>query len=855
MNEYIKFWRAWDLKDKAPLFATAFIALLLAAYAGFAWFNGLENILEWNTVSEMHQKVINETIFGDHKLSFSASTPLWYIKEHYLPSLVEVNRNAYYLLLIGGLLGLVTILSGTARLKGLWFLVAAIFLAGVLVSMRLENVLDANNSYGFLVSFIVFGGFYYVSNLFNQKLKLYQTLSIWLIIVALFLFVVQAVSQINTPFLSISAYSLIAFLAITLVFIFLISHEIFAGLVWLVSKNARKDQSSLSQLFIISAVYLANVILIYLENTRIIESSTYVVPPLLLYFTSAILGIWGFRKLLDQQQLFSFNRSGVWIYIGLAIVSSSCIAFIYATANDPLQEFIEDYIAITQLAVGFTFFIYILINYFQLFKQGLDVQKVMYKSPYSRLILTRVASIFLIILLFASKNYYSYYQVNAGYDNAIADFYLEEGDLKAAETFYKSSTHYDLYNHKANVTLASLALSQKDRINAAFFFKQAIFKNPSAYAYAGLSASLETEDMYFDALFSLQEGLKTFPNEHRLLTDLAFLQQKSNLTDSVLYYLDLAKKTCTDCEVENTNFLAFWIENSKPERLEEMTAELVSVDSKSQSSEANKKAVARLLNKPISLEVFEISKDSVLDVSRAANLFNSVASTQPESVVNIDPLLFRKLQQKEGNEPYFEELSLTYAQNQYYRGNKIEGLKQMTLLGNNSLSKNKPLYNQNLGLWLLNEGVYTQAIERLNMAGDSASATILSKPSFKAELGAKVASQAKGILKEKITKENFESIKNKAPLNPIVTAALSDYLSSTGNDVKAYNLPFYVAELNPDAALLWKTYIKKAIKLAQFDYASNGLEKLKKLVGPSEYQEFAELIAKSKDSQSSDGFQ
>lgn len=855
MNEYVKFWRAWDLKDKVPLFILTFIALIPAVYAGFSWFNGLENILEWNTVSEIHQKVITETIFGDHKFSFSASTPLWYIKEHYLPSLVEVNRNAFYILLFGGLLGLVIILSGTARLKGLWFLVAAVFLAGVLVSMRLENVLLAHNSYGFLIAFVVFGGFYFVSNLFYQKLKLYQTLGIWILIVAVFLFVIQFVSKINTPFLSISAYGLIAFLAITLVFIFFISHEIFAGLVWLVSKNARKGQSSLSQLFIIAAVYLANVILIYLENTRIIESSTYVVPPILLYFSSLILGLWGFRKLLDQQQLFSFNRSGVWIYLGLAIVSSSCIAFIYATSNDPLQEFIEDYIAITQLAVGLTFFIYILINYLQLFKQGLDVQKVMYKSPYSRLILTRVASIFLIILLFASKNYYSYYQVNAGYENAIADFYLEEGDLKTAETFYKSSTHYDLYNHKANVTLASLALSQKDRINAAFFFRQAIFKNPSAYAYAGLSASLETEDMYFDALFSLQEGLKTFPNEHKLLTDLAFLQQKSNLQDSVLYYLDLAKKTCTNCEVENTNFLAFWIENSKPERLEEMTADLISVKSNNQSLEANKKAVARLLTKPIKLETFEISKDSVLDVSRAANLFNSVASTQPESVVNIDPLLFRKLQQIEGNEPYFEELSLTYAQNQYYRGNKIEGLKQLTLLGNNSISKNKPIYNQNLGLWLLNEGVYSQAIERLNMAGDSSSAIIISKPSFKANLDTMIANQAKGILKEKITKENFETIKNKAPLNPIVVVALADYLSTTGQDVEAYNLPFYVAELNPDAALLWKTYIKKALKLAQFEYAKDGLEKLKKLVDPSEYQEFVELIAKSKDSQNGDAFQ
>jgi hypothetical protein len=851
MNEYLNFWRTWTKKEVNFLFFCGLVLILLLAYLAYAYFLGLENILHWDVLSEMNEKTISTNFFNDGNIQFSNSSPIWYIKEHYLPSLVKINTSAYYVLFFSGLLGLVLILIGTSRLTGLWFLVGALAIAGFLVSLRLENPFLANNSMAFLVAFLVMGLLYYCSNVYQNKFATYQIFGLWCLGVLVLIAILLKFTVINKPLLSISAYGFWAALVITCLFIFLISHEILAGLVWLVSKNSDKGKSSLLQFFVVAAIYLANVLLIYFERIKIMEASTFIVHPLVLYITSLILGIWGFKKIVEQREWFSFNKSGVWMYSGMAIAATGTFAFAYATSNDSLIELLEDMVAFSQLAMGVCFFVFVLINYFQLFKNGLDVQKVLYKAPFSRLILSRIAAVFLVGFLFSVNNYYSFFQANAAYNDAVADFYLEEGDLKSAETFYKVSTHYQLYNHKANVTLAALALSQKDRINAAFFFKQANQQNASAFSYAGLSASLETENMFFDALFALQEGIQKFPEESKLITNLAYLQGKSKLTDSVLINLDKAQKSCKDCSVENSNFLAFWIENSKPDKLQEMAKLVKPVDS--YSFKANRSAIDKILQIPSSFEKFDFGKDSVLDVSKAAYLLNAIGDPKCENKTQVNGKTFRGLQQIQSNDQFFEELSWAFAAQNYYRQNKLEGLKQLTLLANADL-KNKAIYNQNLGLWLLKEGAIQEGMERLKVAGDSTSAKLLDSETYRKTLQVTLQDQARELLKEKLTLTNYQSVVNKAPLNPYLLRSVSDFLSEQKKSLEAYNTLFYASEINTSSPIIWKAYIKKALDLSQFEYAEEGLSRLKDLVPAEEYVVFLDEYNKTKQARNLQGF-
>ena len=850
MNENLNFWRTWHKNEKQPLFIAFFLLLVLLIGGVFAWFKGIENIIHWDVLSELHEKIIATNSFFYDEFKFSASSPIWYIKERYMPSLVEVNTLTFYALLGGSLLGLTFLLTGLARLRGPWFLIGALMLGGVLIAMHSESVFLANSNWPFLVAFVVTGSFYYYSNNFGQKLTTTVILIIWIFLWSLLLVLANKFSVINQPNLSLAAYGLVAFLIISGVFIFLISHEIIAGLVWLVSKNAQKGKSSLPQFLIISIIFLANVLLVFLENSNKIEKSSFVIPSIVLFLISAILGLWGFRQFIFQKAWFSYQMSGVWIYLGMASIALATVGFVFGTNNDPLIDLFEDFVSISMLAVSLSFIVYVLINYLQIFKQGLEVHKVLYKAPFNKLIYARTISVFLILFLFSLKNFYSFYQAKAGISNAIADFYLVEGDLKGAETFYKESTHNDLKNHKANVSLASMALSQGDKINAAFFFNQTLDYKPSPYAFAGLSASLENENLYFEALFALQKGLKKFPENSQLLTNLSYLQDKAKITDSVLVNLDKSLKNCKKCEVENTNFLAFWIENSKPEKLEEMSnlAEKLNYS----GIKANQFAINRMLDKETIFEKFELGKDSALDMSRAAYLFNAISHTKTVNKTQIDAETIKRLQNNPYNEPVFESLSWTYAQQNYIRQSKTIGIKQLYLLANAN-SKYKNIYNQNLGLWLMKEGVLDQALLRLKAAGDSSSFSLLSNANLKQKVEKDLQLQSKKY-GANITGKNYNEVLNQAPFNPYLIEKISNYLTSKNKKLEAYNVAFYAAEVNSESALIWETLVKKAIDISEFEYAMDGIKKLETITSNSKLDSLKKLYNEQKQKVQSGGF-
>jgi hypothetical protein len=850
MNNHLNFWRIWDNKEKWPLYFGLFVVLFLLSTSIVAWKIGLENIIHWDVLSEMHEKIISSNAFYYDDFKFSASTPIWYIKERYMPSLVMVQSFPFLILLGGSLVGLSFMLIGFARFKGLGFLVGALVLGGILIAMRSESVFLSHSNWPFLVTFVFSGGLYYYFNNFGQKIDTLKKLIFWMLLWLVLLVGAYYLTTINQPFIALAAYGLVGFLFVTAIFIFMVSHEIVAGLVWLVSKNSQKGKSSLPQFFLVSSIFFVNVFLVYLENAKAIEKSSFIPAPIFIFILSVILGLYGFRQYLNQSEVFSFQRKGVWLYFGFAIISCTTIAFIFATGNDPLIEVAEDFISINQVAMGLSFVVYVLVNFIQLLKQGLQVHKVVYKAPFTKMIYARTVAVFLVLFLFSYKNFYAYNQVLSGTNNAIADFYLKEGDLKTAETFYKKSTHYELNNLKANISLASLALSQNDKINAAFFFNQAISQKPSPYSFAGLSASLENENMYFDAIFALQNGLKLFPKNSQLLTNLAYLQGKSKLTDSVLINFDLALKSCNKCEVENTNFLAFWIENAKIEKLQEMAN--LSKNLNYNSLKANRFAIDRILDKDNIFTDFELSLDSALDMSRAAYLFNAISNPKTIFKTKIDAKVLMSLQKNASNESLFEPLRWVFAQQQYYRQSKAEGIKQLYKMAESN-TQNHLIYNQNLGLWMMKEGMADKAIERLKMAGDLSSVALLENSNLQSKMKEDLKKQAQD-LSVGLNESNYDEIISKAPFNPFLIEKIADMLSAKKKDLEAYNIVFYATDVNSTSFLLVKTLIKKAIGISEFEYAKDGIITLESMGYIKEAKELKIELNTKREKIKSDGF-
>ena len=150
-------------------------------------------------------------------------------------------------------------------------------------------------------------------------------------------------------------------------------------MVWVVSNSGVKNRNHIPSFLVISSIYLLNVLLIFLEKSQYIDWNIISINPVVLFGISVLLGIWGFRDYSEQSNFFDFRTIGSWLYLGLAIITTATIGYTYATANDPLIEAFEDFISYAHVSMGLCFFFYVLINFTQPLKKGLEVHKVIYK--------------------------------------------------------------------------------------------------------------------------------------------------------------------------------------------------------------------------------------------------------------------------------------------------------------------------------------------------------------------------------------------------------------------------------------------------------------------------------------------
>lgn len=835
------FWQNWPKTERITFISILSFLFFTILILAFYWFNGLENVIHWDILSELDEIPTTLESFSDGKLKFTINSNAYIVKEHFLASAMSINFWANHFFGICFVLAISLLLSAFSSMTRFWFLGGMVLFAGILITFHLEIVFNSITQAAFLVAFGTFAGLAFYLNTFATKTSFLKRFLSFLLLILVSACLITYYSKIALPSFAIFSYGFLSAIVLSAIFILLISHEIIAGLVWVVSNSGVKNRNHLPAFLTISSIYLLNVLLIYLEKSQYINWNIISINPVILFIFSMILGIWGFRDYSEQSDFFNFRTIGSWLYLGLAIISTATIGYAYATANDSLIEAFEDFISYSHLALGICFSFYVLINFIHPLQKGLEVHKVIYKPKFYELMLFRMAAVILVFVLISFKNYNNYLQTKAGYYNSIADFYTANEDFQVAETFYKEALHFDVRNHKSNYALASLAMRVNDKENTGIFLKNALEKNASPFAYIGLSKYLQEKDMFFDALFTLQQGINKFPKDQQLLTNLAFLYEKTKVNDSTLYYLNLVKANCTNCDLAESNLLAFYLKNDKKEDITKIG--LTENSNEYVSLRANKSAADKLFNRAATTNLV-LNKDSILNVSQFALLYN--LATFNNNPFSYSAQQLQDIQRKEVNNSFYEDLEFAVANRNYYKNNKIEGLKQIAFLATDS-TKHKQLYNQVAGMWFLQQGVYLKATEFLNKAGDKSSVEILQSQDYQKTIAEFQQSQASELLKSVKTKADFDKVLAENPLNPYVLSKTVDFYNTKlkkPND--AYNFIFRAVEINDNSVELWKLYTLQSLKIGTIDYAEDGLLKLKTLSTPADYQAFLSIYQAQK---------
>ncbi len=827
-----QFWRSWALPQKTLFFISSFLLLAFCISLVVLSFMGNSLVLPWDVASELFQKPLATEAFVEKGLRFTNNELVYYVKEWFVPGVQVVNQWSAYILFGACLVGLSLSTAALSFLNSRWFLLAIVSISGFLLLSRLENVFQQSSKLPFLVSFFLSGGLLFAFNSFLKKVSLVWRFTSLLIVFCVIFGVGLFVQKVNEPIYAVAQYGLLFPVLVFAVFVFLIAHEGIALVVWASSNSSEKGKSSLNTYLILASFYLLNCLLIYLENTRSIDASGFVISPVWLFVFSAIAGIWGFKKKTEALEWFSFQQSGAWIYFGMAIISAAVLGYSFATGNDPLYELLLDYIAICHLAIGLIFFVHVLVNFIQLLRQGLNVDLVLYKPKFSRLLLAGVAGIFAVGFLLIQKNIYSYNQLNAALNNALGDYYFVAGDLTAAETFYKEGADFDYYNHKSNYALAGMARTVGDGVTASYYFKRAIQKNPSEQAFIALSQNLEGEDLYFESLFNLREGLKVFPESAYLASTMARTMEKANVRDSVYLYLNMANEQCFRCEVPKTNMLAFWIENALPAKLDSVKTGYEEMSYP--GNVANQLAIARMTGKLME-PLPELYKGTSPSASEFAALYNQLSL--PEEKTNFPDSVWASLAENTISVGLNNDILFLKAKQNYKNEEIVSAVKQLTYLAQDSTEAG--LRNRRtLGLWYLEQGLYDRAIDNFKASGDESSADVLKENNFLSHLLTSRLQQADELRQYELSKDTYESLHKKAPFNEFLTADIAGYLEENGMVNEAYTMVFEALEFNDKSVLLWQKYVLLAVKNGVDDYAHKGLDKLETLMPDDEFSRF-----------------
>ncbi|GAB3181058.1 tetratricopeptide repeat protein [Telluribacter humicola] len=865
------FQRDWNTNELRSALGALSILVLGLIFFSIKIIDPLANATRWDVLSELSEVSTAVDVLRLENWQYGVSVPSYLVTEQFVASTMEVDFLSVWMLLGLGLAGLSLILAGLTTLPRFWYLgsmVAFILLLGATQTETLGIFGEGNRTF-FILALVLYAGLSYYLHAFRTDVAVgFRILAFWAVSAGL-AGLAAFTSTVPHPELTAAAYSIPLWLVLSVLFLLISATEIMAGLVWLsTSAKVGMGRSSLTNFLVIAVLYLLYLLLLFLRNTRQLDWDISLVSPAVLAIIAGILGIWGFSARSESTNgVVYYREAGFWIYIGLFIITAAFAGYAAAMANDPLLEVLEDVIVNGQLAMSAVFLFYILANFLPLFQQGLAVHKVLYKPLRFGLTQTRLIGFVGFIILISTQTLLPIYQAVAGYFNGLGDLYTTTREYTLAEQYYKMALQQEFQNHKSNYALASLALRQGDRTAAAFYFRQATLKNPSPQAYVGLGNVLVQENLFFDAVFSLREGVTAFPESGELLNNLGMLYSRTNVADSAYLYLEQAERTALRREVPATNLLAIWARNADASLLDSLTQQQ---DERDYTSwQANWLAVQNLRQNftDRSFRNQAIPADSLLSVSGLAYVYNYALNQARQ-----DSLLTQLAPKLADKNPFLaDDLLLASLYAEFYSGNKLRALEIMNAWVEEGGEK-EPLYRKILGHWYLQLGLYDMAIEELSLvkgpegllgqalaqalSGKVAAAAILLERLKEEGAGTTVQalqnSLSEGMKQITITDSllataqtqpspaTFQKALRSNPLNADVVVAASNYFRQQKQSTKAYQIVVDALRFNDSSSRIWEQYALLSLDQGLLQQAEEGAAKVQTYASPSDYQAFNE---------------
>jgi hypothetical protein len=716
----LAFWAGWRQPNVSA--AEKFIYLLSLLAFALAWglctyyfILGDANVVAWFTEGELKPYRTVLDTFAQAGFDFTIDADSYLITEKFKASNLGINPLAAYFYLGLLALGLVLLLTVATFLSRTWYLALAattmlFFTYLGLEDLRVLGYADRTVLFGVLLAFFPLS-YYFQAFDTNERFKFPVRFLVFASLLGALAYLMATQAQLPRVPLFVANYAYVIPLVITVFFVALNAHEIISGVLWLVTNSANPASGNpVLHFSVVSGVYLFNLLYAYAHAAGWVDWGLYYLSPFLVLLLSSALGIWGFKR---KEPLFSFipfAPFGAILYTALGLVALGFVGYALATVNDPLLEVLEDTVNFTHLAVGFSFFMYVLANFRTLMAQHKAVHKVMYqpKGGLEYYWVYPISGILVMVMLFRS-GFFPYRQAFAGFYNYQGDFSQAVGDLKAAEQNYVVALNYDGRSHRTNYALGSLGRQTNNQDMAYRYFDLARQKRPTPADYANLADLLLQDGETLQAIFKLQEGLQQFPKSGELYNNLALLfAQKTGLLDSATFYLQKSRQHLANPSVAEANFFAVaaQLDQLAPDSALALLKPQPAVGTAANALVLyNKQRVA--FNEPFNPAFLPDSVLQTVNLSYLYNLaLNRAATRAPGDTSLLAPVV--AFANRPANANFTEFLLLAEAHQRRVLGQYESGYKILRQL--ERLSAQSDSYRSNLlGMWLLEQEQHREA--------------------------------------------------------------------------------------------------------------------------------------------------
>ena len=536
-----------------PVFFLLTIALIILALVKY--YGGYDNVLDWILVTNTSPSPVSFDDFNIGLFRFEIPADNYLVWQAFMPTDIAVDYRYFFGFLVALGIGLSAFQAAYSRMSRYPFVLCSLLFIVLYHQMHLEEVVLFGQK-GRLYVFVLVGVHLATAFAFHAWLKTASSsmrFLAFLVIHAISAWVIHEFATLPNPFLIIVPYAFLAGVILSLAFVVIVSQEVIFGILLLTTRSVIAGKSNGKHFLILGGIYLVNLLLLAMRNAYIIPTDLAIINEVWILIISTVIA---FFTIHHKQVLFPsypFSPFGHLLVGGLAIVCFSLLTFQFANVNTPAIDAFENLISYIHLGFGFMFYAYVILNFLGALYHSVPVYKIVYKElnfPYVTSLLGGLA-------FFAGFFFYTdkiaYYQVLSGHYNLHGDVQQVMGNYELAESYYKGGGFYGGSNHKSYYHLATLAKYENRDEDTEYFLSKAVRYKPSEHAYIMMADFYKQQNDFFKGIFTLQEGLRKFPESEFLRNNLAMQYARTNILDSALYYFDAGYYADEWADVSNTN--------------------------------------------------------------------------------------------------------------------------------------------------------------------------------------------------------------------------------------------------------------------------------------------------------------